>query len=169
MFGEMSTDPSGVKLRPATPDDTAVIAEIWYVGWRESHIGHIPDELVAVRTRESFDVRALAHVANTVVATVGGAIAGFVMIVADEVEQVYVSSEHRGSGVAAALLAESERRIAANGHAQAWLAVVAGNPRARRFYARNGWVDEGPFDYMASSASGPIRVPCHRYVKRLAE
>jgi hypothetical protein len=45
--------------------------------------------------------------------------------------------------------------------------VVGGNIRARRFYERNEWVDEGPFDHRAEGPAGPIHVPAHRYVKRL--
>ncbi|HEV2783830.1 MAG TPA: GNAT family N-acetyltransferase [Actinophytocola sp.] len=127
----------------------------------------MPDELVAVRTRESFDVRAAERVGDTVVAVVDGAVAGFVMVVGDEVEQVYVSQQYRGAGVAGALLAEAERMVGANGYGRAWLAVAPGNGRARRFYERNGWVDEGLFEYSAMSADGPVPVPCHRYVKRV--
>ena len=100
-------------------------------------------------------------------ATVEGAVAGFVMLVEDEVEQVYVSAAHRGTAVAAALLGEAERQVSANGHRRAWLAVVAGNARARAFYERTGWRDEGPFDYAAATADGTIAVPCRRYAKRL--
>ena len=156
-------------IRPASPDDAPAVAGIWYAGWRDGHLGQVPDELVAVRTEESFGARAAQRVADTTVAVIDGAVAGFVMVVGDEVEQVYVSSDHRGSGVAAALLAAAERLVAAAGHDRAWLAVVAGNARARRFYQRNGWLDEGPFDYLASSAEGPIPVPSHRYVKRLGD
>jgi pimeloyl-ACP methyl ester carboxylesterase len=156
---------NGVLLRPAGPDDAAAVATIWYEGWGEGHLGNVPDELVAVRTRESFGQRAAQRVGDTVVATVGGVVAGFVMVVADEVEQVYVAADHRGSGVAAALLAEAERRVAGNGYDRAWLAVVAGNSRARRFYERQGWVDEGLFDHQAPSEGGPISVPAHRYVQ----
>ncbi|MEV1176540.1 hypothetical protein AB0J09_49965, partial [Nonomuraea sp. NPDC049784] len=60
-----------------------------------------------------------------------------------------------------------ERLVAANGHQRAWLAVVAGNARARRFYERNGWVDEGLFDHLAPNETGPVVVPAHRYVKHL--
>ena len=104
-----------------------------------------------------------------VVAVVDNAVAGFVLVVGDEVEQVYVSVHHRGTGVAAALLVEAERLVAVNGYEHAWLAVVAGNARARRFYERNGWIDTESFDYPAASANGPISVPCHRYVKRVAD
>jgi len=155
------------ELRPATADDAPAIARIWYYGWRDGHLGHVADELVALRTRESFDQRAAARVADTVVATVDGVVAGFIMVVGDEVEQVYVAGEHRGTGLAAALLTEAERLVAANGHDRAWLAVAPGNARARRFYERRGWIDEGLFDYPAATADGPMPVPCRRYVKRV--
>lgn len=103
------------------------------------------------------------------VALVNDAVAGFVMVVDEEVEQVYVSTDHRGTGVASVLLAEAERRVEANGHERAWLAVVAGNTRARGFYERSGWCDEGLVDYPAASANGPILLPAHRYVKRLSK
>lgn len=155
-----------VLLRPARVSDAAVVAEIWYDGWRDGHFGHAPDELVAIRTPGSFDTRAADRVGDTVVATDGDTIAGFVMVAGDEVEQIYVATGHRGTGVAAVLLAEAERLVAAKGHDRAWLAVAVGNARARRFYERQGWADEGPFDYPAKIGSGTIPVPCHRYVKQ---
>ena len=127
----------------------------------------MPDELVAARTPASFDRRAAERVGDTTVASVDGRVAGFVMVVADEVEQVYVAARDRGSGVADVLMAEAERQVRAAGHATAWLAVVAGNLRARRFYERRGWSDAGLFDYAAAGDDGSITVPCHRYVRDL--
>jgi len=63
------------------------------------------------------------------------------------------------------MLADAEQEVAANGHASAWLAVVAGNARARRFYERQGWTDEGLFDHQAPHPDGLIPVPAHRYTK----
>lgn len=162
----MATSDGVVTLRPARLEDAPAVAEIWRNGWRDGHLGHVPDELLAVRTDASFDVRARERTGDTAVAVVDGAVAGFVMVVGDEVEQVYVAQAHRGTAVAATLLAEAERLVRAAGHERAWLAVVAGNARARRFYERNGWSDEGLFDHMAEGPDGPIRVPAHRYVKR---
>jgi len=154
-----------VAIRSAVSKDVEDVAEIWHHGWRDGHLGLVPQELVDARTEESFRTRAAERVADTTVATVGGDVAGFIMVVDDEVEQVYVSAAHRGTGVAGVLMAEAERQVRANGHGRAWLAVVAGNGRARAFYERVGWRDEGPFDYTAATEAGPIVVPCHRYTK----
>jgi GNAT superfamily N-acetyltransferase len=154
-----------VELRRATFDDAEAIAAIWRDGWRDAHLGNVPGELVAARTPESFSSRAAQRVGDTVVAVVDGTIAGFVMVVDDEVEQIYVARGHRGTGAAAALLGEAERLVWANGYGRAWLAVVPGNVRARRFYERMGWADEGVFDYPAADAGRTITVPCLRYVK----
>lgn len=156
-----------IVLRPAEPADADAVGVIWEHGWRDGHLGHVSAELVALRTPETFQSRAAQRIEDTVVATVGGATAGFVMVVEDEVEQVYVAASHRGTGVAGKLLTETERLVAAHGHSWAWLAVVAGNARARRFYEREGWTDQGPFDYPAAGPDGLISVPCHRYVKKV--
>jgi GNAT superfamily N-acetyltransferase len=163
----MSTTEVGVTVRPASPDDAQEVARIWYDSWRDGHLGLVPDELVAIRTPESFGERASQRVTDTVVALVGDSVTGFVMVDNDEVEQVFVSRSHRGTGVASILLAEAERMVAVQGHGRAWLAVATGNERARRFYARNGWADEGAFDYRAAGPAGPILVPCHRYAKQV--
>lgn len=166
--GDMTTHDEKPLLRPARPEDAAAVARIWESAWRDAHLGHVSDELVAMRTPESFAARAAARVPQTAVAETGGVIAGFVTAAGDEVEQLFVAAEHRGTGVAALLLAEGERRVAEQGHGRVWLAVVTGNARARRFYARQGWADEGPFDYRAEGRDGPVTVPCHRYTKELA-
>lgn len=154
-------------LRAARDEDAPAIAEIWHLGWRDGHLALVPQELADVRTEASFHERAAQRIPDTTVATVDGAVAGFVMVVDDEVEQVYVSAGHRGTGVAPALIAEAESQVRANGHGKAWLAVVAGNARARAFYERSEWVDEGVFDYEAAVEGGTVTVPCHRYTKRL--
>ncbi|MBF6227798.1 GNAT family N-acetyltransferase [Nocardia abscessus] len=152
-------------LRRARPEDASAIAEIWYPGWRDAHLGNVPDTLLAVRPRDSFDTRAAERVGDTVVATVDGVVAGFVMVDEDEVDQVYVAAAHRGTGSAALLLAAAEQRVRANGHDRAWLAVVPGNTRACRFYANQGWTDQGAFTHAAPGPNGPVSVPAHRYTK----
>jgi ribosomal protein S18 acetylase RimI-like enzyme len=162
----MTEEPT-LRLRPAGPDDAATVAEIWRAGWREVHIGRVPAALLTARTAESFCSRAIESVPKTTVAMVGAELAGFVMVVDDEVEQLYLADRHRGAGVADALLRHAERTIKAAGHPMAWLAVMPGNARARRFYERMGWIDEGRFEHLAPADDGPIPVAAHRYVKRV--
>ncbi len=167
-----------VELRPATAGDAPAIAVVWHTGWGDGHRGLVPPELERVRTRESFGPRAADRVPGTTVAVVGAVVgegvpgvgvAGFVTVHGDEVEQVHVSAAHRGSGIATDLLSDGEHRVAAAGHSEAWLAVVAGNARALRFYERQGWSDAGPLDYWTDTAEGPVLVPVRRYVKRLVD
>ena len=155
------------ELRPARETDAAAIAAIWEQGWKDGHLGLVPEELAAARTEESFRTRAAQRVSDATVATVEGAVVGFVMVAGDEVEQVYVAAASRGTGVADLLMGEAERQVRANGYAAAWLAVIAANGRARAFYERSGWADEGPFDYAAAVEGGTIAVPCRRYAKPL--
>jgi EmrB/QacA subfamily drug resistance transporter len=156
-------------VRPATADDVPAIARIWREGWADGHQGHVPDALAAERTPASFDGRTLERVGHTWVADNGGVVAGFVVVVDDEVEQLYVDRSWRGRGVAERLLRHAEAAIGQGGRRTAWLAVVAGNTRARRFYARLGWQDRGPFTYQAQTATGTFPVPAHRYEREVSD
>ena len=118
-------------IRPADDGDMAAVAELWHEGWHDGHAGHVPDGLTAARTLTAFHERTPSRVADTTVAVSDdGELLGFVMVVDDEVEQVFVGRTARGSGLAPLLLAEAERQVAAAGHVSAWLAVVTGNARA---------------------------------------
>jgi GNAT superfamily N-acetyltransferase len=161
------TTDRNLSLRQGRSEDAGAVAELWRLGWRDGHLRFVPQELIEARTDESFRARAAERIGEMTVAVVDGEIAGFVLVDDDEVEQVYVAATHRGTGVADALLGEAERQVCANGHIKAWLAVVAGNARARAFYERAGWQDEGPFEYSAAAEDGPIGVPCQRYVKQV--
>ncbi|HYH74166.1 MAG TPA: GNAT family N-acetyltransferase [Nocardioides sp.] len=155
-------------IRPATDADMPAVADLWHEGWHSGHAGHVPEGLTALRTAEAFHERTPGRVADTTVAaTDAGELEGFVMVVGDEVEQVFVGPAARGTGVAAVLLAEAERRVAAHGYDEAWLAVVAGNARARRFYEKCGWVDGGDLPYEVTAGGRTWTSPCRRYTKRV--
>jgi ribosomal protein S18 acetylase RimI-like enzyme len=150
-------------LRKATSTDAAAVARIWHVGWQDGHLGHVPAELLPYRHEEQFVSRARKRIGDTWVAVAGGETVGFVVVKGDEVEQLYVDRAARGTGVAAMLLRQGQDEIRAAGHRRAWLAVVAGNQRARSFYSRMGWRDSGPMAYVAETEAGPFVVPTHRY------
>jgi GNAT superfamily N-acetyltransferase len=157
-----------ILLRPGTVEDVQRVAAIWWAGWRDGHLGGVPEELVVARSLESFQKRAGTRVSDATIATVDDLVAGFTMVVVDEVEQLYVAAEHRGRGVAQRLLEAAEQQVADHGSQEAWLAVVASNMRARTFYERAGWLDNGLIIYEAFWEAGPINVPAHRYTKRVS-
>jgi ribosomal protein S18 acetylase RimI-like enzyme len=160
------TASSGVTLRPAVAGDVDVIADIWHRGWRDGHVGHVPDALLPHRQFSDFLRRVPPRIPDTTVATIDGRVVGFVALKGDEVEHFYVALDARGTGVADALMRHAEQVIA--GRAEfAWLSVVEGNTRARRFYEKAGWRDTGPFEYHAEIEGGTLPVPCHRYEKRV--
>jgi NAD(P)-dependent dehydrogenase (short-subunit alcohol dehydrogenase family)/GNAT superfamily N-acetyltransferase len=153
-------------LRAATADDTEAIARVWHNGWPDGHVGHVPEQIEAHRRLADFRRRVPSRIGSTTVAVVDSQVVGFVTVHDDEVEQLYVARAARGTGVAAALLTHAEHTIAGRSDT-AWMAVVAGNARARRFYARQGWQDAGSFDYAAEVEGGTMPVPARRYEKRV--
>jgi ribosomal protein S18 acetylase RimI-like enzyme len=161
--GELSTT-----LRAATTDDIEAIATLWHGAWQDGHLGNVPESLLPHRRLEDFHARVPPRVPRTTVANIGANanVVGFVTVHDDEVEQLYVAAQARGTGIAIALLRHAERSIAARFDV-AWLAVASGNARARRFYERSGWRDAAGFDYAAEIEGGTMPVPCRRYKKRL--
>jgi ribosomal protein S18 acetylase RimI-like enzyme len=156
-----STEP--YVIRKATADDVDTVAAIWHVGWKDGHVGHVPPELLPYRHEQQFLSRARKRLEDMWVAESRGQPIGFVVVKGDEVEQLYVDRAARGTGAAAMLLRRGEAEIRSAGHRRAWLAVVAGNQRARSFYSRLGWRDAGPMSYLAETEAGPFAVPTHRY------
>lgn len=155
-------------IRAATAEDMAAVAELWYVGWHDGHAGHVPEGLTAARTLEAFHERTPSRIVDTTVAvSEDGELLGFIMVAGDEVEQVFVGRDARGTGLAARLLAEAERQVAGAGHDLAWLAVVEGNARARAFYERHGWRDAGYLPYEVTADGQRFVSPCRRYEKEL--
>ena len=158
-----------LELRPALESDIPRIAEIWGPAWADGHLGGVPDELVRIRTPENFVKRSTAIQPHTTLGVLDGLVVGFVAIAGDEIDQLFVDAAARGQGVADVLLTAGEDAIAAAGHDAAWLAVVATNARARRFYERNGWSDAGEFTYRTDGDDAVFEVLCHRYEKALID
>ncbi len=155
-------------LRPAVPEDMATVADIWHRAWHVAHPGHVPDGLTAARTRTAFHERTPSRVADTTVAEVDGRVVGFAMVDGDELEQLFLDPDLHGTGVAAPLLTAGEQQIAEAGYDVAWLAVVVGNARARRFYEKHGWHDAGDLPYEVTALGETFISPCRRYEKRVS-
>ena len=77
------------------------------------------------------------------VAEADGAIVGVAVRVGPELRSLYVVPKAWGTGAAHALIETAVAAIRADGHPEAMLWVVEENPRARRFYEREGWESTG--------------------------
>lgn len=166
----MTPDEEAFRPRRADDGDIDAIASIWREGWIAGHSGHVPAALEDARLSGSWTESATSRLGSTwVCCDAAGEVLGFVTVVGNEIEQVYVATRARGSGVAVALLRHGEEVVRSGGADRAWLAVVAGNDRARHFYEREGWSDVGTIDYTATTTAGPVIVAAHRYERALPE
>jgi GNAT superfamily N-acetyltransferase len=155
-------------VRAAQIPEIDHLARIWYDGWHEAHTQIVPQELAQFRTLESFRDR--LHVALAHVRVVGpaGEPVGVCIVQGDELYQLFVSAPSRGSGAAAALVADAEARLAERGVATAWLACAIGNQRAARFYEKCGWHRAGIMVNHAETSDEPFPLEVWRYEKSLA-
>jgi GNAT superfamily N-acetyltransferase len=97
-----------------------------------------------------------------------GAPVGLCIIKGNELYQLYVSAEARGTGIAAALLADGEIRMARKGVEIAWLACAIGNQRAARFYEKSGWRRVGNMINRLETATGIFPLEVWRYEKSVS-
>jgi ribosomal protein S18 acetylase RimI-like enzyme len=156
-----------VKVRSADERDLDRLAQVWFDGWHESHAQIVPPELTRLRTVESFRDRLRAALADVRVVDASGLPVGFSVVKGDELYQLFVSAQARGSGVAGALIADAERRLRASGVETAWLACAIGNERAARFYQKAGWHRVGTMLNQAETSEGTFPLEVWRYEKRL--
>jgi GNAT superfamily N-acetyltransferase len=101
------------------------------------------------------------------VAGVVGAPVGFYFLKGAELYQFYVSSNARGSGVAAVLMADAEAHLRERDVHTAWLACAIGNDRAARFYEKCGWLRTGTVTDDVKVPDGTFALEVWRYEKSL--
>ena len=154
-------------VRDADVSEIDELATVWYQAWRDGHESVVPVELTRRRTRERFRDRLQAALTEVRVVGPVGAPVGFSMLKGDELYQLFVSARARGSGVAAALIADAEVRLTARGVDIAWLTCAIGNDRAARFYEKCGWHRSGTVVEDLDTPEGPIRLEAWRYEKKL--
>jgi GNAT superfamily N-acetyltransferase len=149
-----------VLVRPAAPADAAALAAVHTGTWQAAYRGVLPDAFLdglgpdrspALWTRVTAEPAPRSAV---LVAEAGGVVVGFVHVRpsrdddADpartgEVTSIYVRPDRWGTGAGRALMAAAVEALAGAGFADATLWVLRDNPRARRFYARAGWAEDG--------------------------
>jgi ribosomal protein S18 acetylase RimI-like enzyme len=158
-----------MKVRPAEEVDLEHLTIVWHDGWRDAHAQIVPQELTRLRTLDSFRDRMRAALPNVRVVGPLGAPAGFCIVRDDELYQLFVAAESRGSGVAAALIEDAEARLSAQGVETGWLACAIGNDRAARFYEKRGWRRTGVMVNLAETPNGAFPLETWRYEKGLIQ
>ena len=156
-----------MQVRPADAGEIDHLARLWHDVWHQSHAVFAPPELIRLRTLASFRDRLEGARPDVYVVGPVGAPLGLCVLRGEELYQLFVATEAHGSGVAAALIADAETRLAARGVETAWLACAIGNTRAARFYEKSGWHLAGTFVMLSETSNGPFPVDQWRYEKRL--
>ncbi|CDO11463.1 GNAT family N-acetyltransferase [Mycolicibacterium cosmeticum] len=147
-----------VNVRNAVPADALAVAQThvrsWQVGYKgliaQAYLDRLRPEERAARYR--FDKMDPVNGPYTLVAVDEDVVCGHVTVGRSrdrdhdqlgEIWSLYVDPPHWGSGVGSTLLAAGCRQLRQAGYGSAYLWVLSTNVRARRFYARAGWIIEG--------------------------
>jgi GNAT superfamily N-acetyltransferase len=139
-------------IRPARPEDAAAVAEVHVRTWQAAY-EHVfgAERLAAIDTperRERWE-RWLGEGERVWVADDGGRAVGFAWVgdsrdpdAGGELFAIYVLPDAWGSGAGPGLMAAARAALEA-AYPSSILWVLADNPRARRFYEREGWQLDG--------------------------
>ena len=140
-------------VRRAVVADAAAIAGVHTRTWQAAYEHVFGAERLAaidVSRRVAGWERGLAAGETVFVAEDGGWIVGFASVGASrdlegvgELYAIYALPEAWGTGAAAALAQAGVAALRNAGFAEAVLWVLEDNPRARRFYEREGWILDG--------------------------
>ncbi len=155
-----------IEFRDAGPEDAEALARLFRACFTDT-FGHLyqPADLhafLAEHTTEhwgdqlrdpGFAVRLAEH---------AGEIVGFAKIgplklpveaasAAIELRQLYVLSDWHGRGIAVELMDWVVEQARRRGAAELYLSVYTENHRAKRFYARYGFTEVGPYAFMVGS------------------
>jgi ribosomal protein S18 acetylase RimI-like enzyme len=135
-------------IRAGTSADADAVARVHVRTWQEAYAHVFPPQQLS---KLSVERRAAQwREWPPLVAEVGGAVVGFVSVGASrdneaggELFDIYVDPDHWGNGIGRELMAAGEDRLRALGQTDVFLWVLEDNPRARRFYERASWYDDG--------------------------
>ncbi len=142
---------TAMHIRPATIDDASAIHEMVRAIASETRLDHTVLSTPADIATHGFGPRPEFQV---LIADDDGIPAGMCLFfrsfstwhgtVGAYIQDLFVRPEHRGSGLAAALLSSTAAKVADEGGTYLRLSVDADNVRGQRFYARQGmrWSDD---------------------------
>jgi L-amino acid N-acyltransferase YncA len=148
-----------VRVRPARLEDAAAIAEVHVLTWQAAY-EHVfgAEQLAALHVderRARWEERLAApepHWRPFVAEDENGRLVGFASAGAcrdaegegqGELHAIYVLPDAWGAGAGPALMRGVVDALRGEGFGAAILWVLEDNPRARRFYERQGWIADG--------------------------
>ena len=147
-----------ITIRQATADDAKVLTDLAYTTFWDAFAHHpknAPDDLnhymrqafsLEQTTAELTDVKSIFLIAE-----IDGEAAGYAKIIFDHIEEgiiaerpvelnrLYSHQQFLGRGIGQALMDACFARARADGCDVMWLGVWEFNPRAQRFYEKNGF------------------------------
>lgn len=149
---------SNIEIRQATLDDAKPLTDLSYTTFWDAFAHHpknAPDDL-AYYMRQAFSLEQITAElqdpkAIFAIAEIGGEAAGYSKITVGSIEpgiiaerpvelnRLYSQQKFLGQGVGQALMDECFERALRHGHDVMWLGVWEFNPRAQRFYEKNGF------------------------------
>jgi pimeloyl-ACP methyl ester carboxylesterase/GNAT superfamily N-acetyltransferase len=141
----VSVDPT---IRAATATDADDVADVFLTSFHATYdfpLAHTDDEVRAWIRRD------VIPSGRTWVATEGERVVGMMVVGPGDLEQLYVAPDRLGRGIGQALL-DHAKRLSPAGLA---LATFQVNARARRFYERNGFVEDGRGDGSGNEEGQP--------------
>ncbi len=149
-------------FRPASPEDAGQLAAIHVRSWQRAYRGLLPDEYLQgldpadriQRWRRIVSKTNWPRGAGVLVLAADAGLLGFACFGPSrdqdanpeqvaEIAAIYLLPEVWGKGLGRQLMAASVESLAVARYAQATLWVLDSNVRARRFYAGNGWAEDG--------------------------
>jgi GNAT superfamily N-acetyltransferase len=127
-------------IRRAVPADAEAIAAVQARGWRHAFADIVePDRMPDPEEQAPRFADFIAGGGEVQVFDQDGRIAGFAVVVGEELRALYVDPPAQGAGVGSALLDAAVEALRADGHAEAFLWTFEANGLARAFYERHGW------------------------------
>lgn len=149
---------SSLIIRQATPEDARVLTDLAYTTFWDAFAHHpknAPDDLNHYM-RQAFNQEQIAAELTDdknifLIAELEGEAAGYSKIVIDNIEpgitaerpvelsRLYSHQKHLGKGIGQSLMDACFERSRGEGRDVMWLGVWEYNPRAQRFYEKNGF------------------------------
>ncbi len=159
-----------ISIRPATTDDAKLLTDLSYTTFWDAFAHHpknAPDDL-AHYMRQAFSLEQITEELSYnknifLVAEIDGKPAGYAKLIVDNIEpgitaarpvelsRLYSHQEYLGQGVGQNLMDACFERARRHDHDVMWLGVWEYNPRAQRFYEKNGFRFVGKHTFLLGS------------------